>query len=460
MRKADGRKRGLKFFLVFLLLGTIVAGAFAINYIVNLNKRLSSGVTQELRDTLVAYDAGEPFYMLLLGVDKSQERWEGTEYGSDESAYRSDTIILSRIDPGQKLVTLVSIHRDTLVDIPGYGKDKINSTYSIGGPALVTKTVSQFAGVPISHYAEIDFEQLIAIVDTLGGVEVDVPVLVEDWEYAMGSIQPGVQTLNGEQALFLCRARHAYDDYGDGDVYRAANQRAVIAAIAKKVLAADLPTMTNVISEMAGSITTDLDAQTIISLASSMRGIDTTQNIYSGMNPTEGLFQNETWYEQSISSEWRAMMRRVDQGLPPYESAEDDPSSGIAASNTAGGAALPSMDGTDISSEPEPPAIELPEEPATPTGPISVSVLNGTMINGIAGRISAELDSRGYVSSAADASTKGHEQSYIVYNGEEYRATAQDLASVLGGGEVIANDGSYGTDTNIVVLIGSDLGNW
>lgn len=71
------------------------------------------------------------------------------------------------------------------------------------------------AGVDISHYAEIDFDGFKEIVDALGGVEVDVPMEIND-NMAGGYVSAGLQTLNGDQALILCRARHAYDEYGDG----------------------------------------------------------------------------------------------------------------------------------------------------------------------------------------------------------------------------------------------------
>ena len=139
-----------------------------------------------------------------------------------------------------KKATLVSIHRDTLVDMGEYGQNKLNAAHAIGGAALTVKTVSKLAGVPISHYAEINFDGFKDIVDALGGVEVDVPMEIDD-EDAGGHLDAGLQTLSGDQALILCRSRHAYDEYGDGDSYRAANQRLVLSAIAKKILSADVP---------------------------------------------------------------------------------------------------------------------------------------------------------------------------------------------------------------------------
>ena len=138
----------------------------------------------------------------------------------------------------------------TEIEIEGYGLQKLNASYAIGGPALAIKTVSQMAGVPISHYAEINFDGFEEVVDALGGVEVDVPMEINDDE-AGGHVDAGEQTLTGEEALILCRSRHSYDEYGDGDRYRAANQRLVLGAIAKKILSTDPATMANTISALS-----------------------------------------------------------------------------------------------------------------------------------------------------------------------------------------------------------------
>ncbi len=74
-----------------------------------------------------------------------------------------------------KKVTLVSLHRDTMVDMGEYGVNKLNAAHVFGGPALSVQTVSKLAGVDISHYAEINFDGFRDIVDALGGIEVDVP---------------------------------------------------------------------------------------------------------------------------------------------------------------------------------------------------------------------------------------------------------------------------------------------
>ena len=141
-----------------------------------------------------------------MGTDGSDDREASEEFAGDQ--FRSDSIMLTRIDPVNKKVTLVSLHRDTLVDMGEYGQNKLNAAHAIGGAAMSVKTVSELAGVPISHYAEINFDGFKDIVDALGGVEVDVPMTIDDAD-AGGHLDEGLQTLNGDQALILCRSRHA-----------------------------------------------------------------------------------------------------------------------------------------------------------------------------------------------------------------------------------------------------------
>ena len=172
-RRRRSRSKGLKVLALVVVCVVALGAVGAWAYLSNIEGRLNSGVDQKLRGTLTTTEAGDPFYMLLLGVDKSEERAGSAEYGQDSSNYRTDSIMLARIDPKDKQVTLVSLHRDTLVDLGEHGKQKINAAYSLGGPSYTVQVVSQFADVPISHYAEIDFDHFEGIVDALGGIEVE-----------------------------------------------------------------------------------------------------------------------------------------------------------------------------------------------------------------------------------------------------------------------------------------------
>jgi len=453
-RKRRGFRKALRVFFGVLLALLVCGAGVAWAYVNNISAKLSEGIDEELQATLTAPEVSQPFYMLLLGIDRSEARTHSASYGPSESAYRTDTIILARIDPISKKITLVSIHRDTLVDLGQYGVDKINAAFPYGGPAFITQVVSEFAGVPISHYAEVDFEQFISIVDVIGGVDVDLPVDVIDETYTHTNIPAGHQHLDGDDALHICRARHAYDAYGDGDVYRAANQRMVIGAIVKKTLSLDPISMADAVSKMAGSVKTTLTMDEILSLAVQFRGLDVDEDFYSGMEPTTSKYVNETWYEICDTEAWQRMMTRVDQGLSPYESADQDIAAGVAGS-IGGFSSSEDEAAADLSAAETPD----PTDNVTPEYSGSVLVLNGAGIDGLATRVTSSLSYAGFYAVSGDADDWTHDTTLIVYNGEDHLPQAAAVNESLGGEmQVIENDGSYTYDYDIVVILGQDAG--
>ena len=429
----------------------VAAAGLGAAYLGNINSRLRKNIDSSLLGTLSKKGAGKPFYMLLLGVDKDEARAKGSEYGSSEGAYRSDSIMLVRIDPQKKKATLVSIPRDLRVDMGEYGTQKINAAYALGGPTLAVKTVQKLSGVKISHYAEIDMDGMEKVVDAVGGVTVNLGVAVKDPKYTKLDLPAGKVKLNGKKAALLCRARHAYDSYGAGDFYRAANQRAVIAAVAKKVLSSDVATMTKTVTAMADMVHTDMSATDIVSLASDMRGMDTSKDIMTGMAPTDSSYISGGWYEILRESAWEKMMARVEKGKSPYSSSDEDPTSGIAAAS--GSAKKSKSSAADDSSSSDESASDV-----EPSFEGSVRVLNGSGISGLAGQSANSLANAGFEAVAGNAAETTRETK-VVYNGDDALAKAKGVIKTLGlDVEPIANDGSYVNTQDVIVILGSDQG--
>lgn len=438
-RKRRKRKKIVTIVVAVAVVLCLGGAGAAFAYYQKISGNLHAGIDQNLRDALVATDmAGEPFYVLLMGVDGSADREASAEYEGDQ--FRSDSIMLTRIDPQNKKVTLVSIHRDTLVDMGTYGQNKINAAHAIGGASLAVETVSEFAGVDISHYAEINFDGFKEIVDALGGVEVDVPMEIDD-DMAGGHLDAGLQTLDGDQALILCRARHAYDDYGDGDSYRAANQRLVLSAIAKKLLSSDVATMANTISSLSGYVTTDLEISDIIGIAQTMQGLDPDNDIYSAMEPTTSEYIGGVWYEITDVDAWKKMMTRVDQGLPPTEEDVVDDASGTVLASTGSGARASSSSSESSSTR--------------KSG--SVAVRNGNGIAGAGAKAAERLEALGYHNvDAGNAENYDYAKTIVVYREEGQADEAQEIADALGASVVKLNDGTYVFDTGFLVVLGAD----
>ena len=420
-----------KIILIVVIVVVVAAIAGAVGYCSMINSNLHEGVDEDLKAALVQTDmAKEPFYILLMGTDASEEREESAEYGG--GGYRSDSIMLARIDAPNKKAALISIHRDTKTDMEEHGIQKLNAAHAIGGPALAVEEVSEMAGVPISHYAEIDFDGFCQMVDALGGIEVDVPVEIDDYE-AGGLLHAGLQTLNGDQALILCRSRHTYESTAaDPDMMRAANQRLVLSAIARKVLNSDVATIANAVGQMSSYVMTDLDVNDIIGLAQAMQGLDPETDIYSAMEPVDAVYEDGVAYTITREDEWREMIKRMDSGLPPLESGLVDEKTGTILA-TAGG------DFAD-------------------TEKICwISVKNGTPKEGLATSAVSLLNAAGFVNAAASsANTDDYTETLVIYDDAAQEYEAQQIVAALGQGKAMKNDGDWIYDGDFLVIIGSD----
>ncbi len=436
VRKKRKRKRILIGVLCGLLTLCLGCFAFAVVYINNINSNLKQGVGADLLSALMPTDTPtDPFYVLLLGTDGSAER---TAEG-DGDAFRSDSMMLARIDPKDKKCAIVSIPRDTLIELEGHGQQKINSALAFGGPALAVKTVSSITGVPISHYAEIDFDGFGEIVDALGGVDVDVPMEIDDDE-AGGYVAKGEQTLSGKEALILCRSRHSYDDYGDGDLYRAANQRLVISAIAQKLLAADPVTIASSVSALSEHVITDMDVTDIIGIAQSMRGLDAEEDIYTAVLPTTSKYINGGWYEIYDSQEWLDIINRINQGLPPTENRVIDVATGTMLSNSK----------VDDQSD-----VVYVVNPNT-----SIRLRNGNGVDGACNDAYNKLTEMGYTNiSVGNANSFDFPETLVVYKKNSRAGEAQLIVDALGYGKAMKDDGTFLFDSNYLIVIGKDHSN-
>lgn len=417
--------------VLLAVLVTILAGLLVVQCI---NGRLSGN--WDMSEVLVQAElTKEPFYMVLLGTDESLDR---NENNSTDGVYRTDTIILARVDAPNKQATLVSMQRDTQVNLPGHGVQKLNAAYTFGGPPLAVSTVADIAGVGIAHYALIDMNGMQDVVNALGGIEVNVPMEIWD-DDAGGHLEAGPQTLDGWQALILCRARNAYADYGNGDMYRAANQRLVIQAIAKKILASDPLTIANTINALSGAVKTDLTVNEIIALAQAFEGLDTENNLWTGNMPTESIYEDDLWYEIILEPEWQNMMERVKAGLPPTEDSYVDPLSGTVLAN-AGNQGASGQSGGDL---------------AMRTGVIAVR--NGSGVDGLAATVQRRLEMLGYtVSDIGNADADDYDQTVVVYEDDSRAEEAALIVADLGEGRVVKNDYEYIMSEDFLVVIGKD----
>ncbi len=217
----------------------------------------------------------EPVNILLLGSDARP---------GDEIA-RTDAIILVHLNPRTQRTSMLSFPRDLWVDVPGYGKNKLNAAYSIGekqlgpgyGAALMKETISQIVGVPVHRFMLVNFDGFKQVIDIVGGITIDVPQAFEDPRYPVDAFpgdtrtmavafDAGIQTMDGERALIYARTRHADNDFG-----RNRRQQQVLKAIFDQVrakgLLAQITSLDDYTAAMRDSLRTDIPRDEMLRLA-------------------------------------------------------------------------------------------------------------------------------------------------------------------------------------------------
>ena len=210
-------------------------------------------------------DTGSANYSAL----KEQGKFNILIMGEDdvEGSRRSDTILLATVDVDDKNVRVLSLPRDTRVSIPGHGTQKLNHAFAFGGPVLMKETIEKYLNIPILYYLVIDYDSFPALVDTMGGVEIDVQKKMRYVDRAGKldiNIQPGLQVMDGKQALHFVRFRKD----ALGDIGRVQRQQQFIKAIIKKAydprIVIKIPELT---AQMMKLFKTDMSATLAVQLA-------------------------------------------------------------------------------------------------------------------------------------------------------------------------------------------------
>jgi len=222
-------------FLVLVLVWAVASYFQFRDGVTAANKRLPQTARQVLDD-----QNGGATDILLLGTDHA--RLKGRE-----TANRTDSITLVRVDSDKHRIAYLSIPRDLRVEIPGHGTSKINAATQIGGTALAVKTVRVLTGLPINHVVVVDFSQFESLIDKLGGITIDVPEKIvskfdcpypteercsrwDGWRFPKGK-----QHMDGRRALIYARVRKNALNPADTDFSRAEHNQQVLNAVASKL---------------------------------------------------------------------------------------------------------------------------------------------------------------------------------------------------------------------------------
>ena len=266
-RKNSSGKTVTKVFIVFLSILLAIGGSLMIytyNALDSMNFEDISE-TPNSNSTKGLLNDSMVLNVLMFGSDS---RSDSAEDG------RSDYIMMVSIDNRHNKLKLTSFLRDTSVEIPGYGYNKLNAAYAIGGPKLAVETIERNFGVDVDRYIVVDFNSFVSIVDILGGIDIELTadeaatinhiIDVENLGNAKPIYGAGVHHLNGTQALAHSRNR----DSALSDFDRTSRQRDVVSVIVNEFKTASLPQLTSVVSEIGPMITTNFKKNEITSLLS------------------------------------------------------------------------------------------------------------------------------------------------------------------------------------------------
>ncbi|WP_430619017.1 LCP family protein [Enterococcus sp. DIV0802b] len=297
--------KGKKIFLIiFSIVAVLVIGMIGVaaklyfdvsNSIQETYQSVERDLEDRLRENDVDLSQKDSFSVLLMGIDTG-------DLGRVEQG-RSDTMMVATISPQDNQTTVVSIGRDSYVDIVGHGTtDKINHAYAFGGPAMAMNTVEKFLDIPIDHYVSINMAGLKELVDAVGGIEVDNEITFsqDGFDFAIGRT-----SLNGEQALAYSRMR--YED-PNGDYGRQERQRKIVEGIVKKVLSLDgITQYQTILNAVEQNMKTDMSFDDMRTLAFNYRSA--FQTIKQDQLQGEGFMQDGISY-QRVSDEELARVQK------------------------------------------------------------------------------------------------------------------------------------------------------
>lgn len=284
MRKRRKRRRRILFILVPLLvviLASVGYGSYITyklaNATSNANEELGRGGKSEKRQQAVD-PSKDHFSVLLAGVDDSSKR--GFSANGDYKGVRSDALILATFNRKDKSVKMVSMPRDSKVEIPGRrSPDRIGHAHSFGGMDLTVETVENLFDVPVDYYVKLNFDAFLEIIDALGGVEINVEkeITEQNSKDEPGAIhlKPGVQELGPEEALAYARTRKL-----DSDIYRGDRQKQLVEAIIKKSATMEsIPKYGKVIDTVGDNMATNFTFGNILALFKYSKSINDIENL-------------------------------------------------------------------------------------------------------------------------------------------------------------------------------------
>lgn len=243
--------------IVFIIAVPLVAFGY---FYFKLNSMYDKDTAKDIKQKIQKVEEKDGVTNILLA---------GVDGNNLEKGNRSDSMMILTIDDKNNDIRITSLARDTYVDIPGYGEQKLTHAYAYGGPALLLQTIDENFKIKIDKYAAVSFDSFEKIIDTIGGVEIDV--LPKEVSHIPGIDGPGKQKLNGEEALAYSRIRYADDAY-----HRDNRQRTVLQAAYNKLAKTSSGDLIELGNNIIGYTKTNMPPMEIFKLATKVLKMNST----------------------------------------------------------------------------------------------------------------------------------------------------------------------------------------
>lgn len=362
----------------------------------------------------------------------------GTDARPDETAMRTDTMILLTLDQQSGVAGMLSLPRDLWVPIPEFNLNaKINTAYTLGeenhytggGAQLAKNTVSSFIGQPVDYYVRVNFRGFVELLDLIGGVEIDVPYTIHDEEYPTADygvetfhLEAGQQLLDGETALKYVRTRHTDSDFG-----RARRQQQLLRAVLDKVLRLNmipqlLTQLPTFVYTMRSSIDTDMQMTTQLQLAT-----------YLSQHPPQEvrtLVLDDQYGEAKVTEDWGWILQpdrqKVREALREFF-------------------------------QPMSSSSDAAEQAPTAVAAVRIELLNGTGESGVAARTRELLEERGWhVVAIGDADRSDYRQTQMISYGAPDQVV-QKVGATLNLQPQLAHSPAASPAIDLRIVLGSDV---
>lgn len=411
-------KRILKWTLISLLAIALTVGLAGFIFVYHTLGKIGvdTEVIYEAKQQLDIAMPDEPRNILVMGTDEDP----------DGNSKRSDSIILVRVNPNGECMSILSIPRDLMVNIPGVGPEKINAAYATGGTPLAIDTVRELTGLPIHHFVLINYSGFEKAVDAMGGVYVDVDQRYFNdnsdayygEEYEPIDIYPGYQKLSGKDALAYVRYRHT-----DSDFMRIARQQYFIRDVkAQSLKWGNLARIPELADVFASNTTSDIGRSDVLSLTKFVLTVE-----------RDRIHQAQVPVDEMAGGGYLALSK-------------EDLSSVIEQFQT------PAF----VKPEPSVPGAVAPQVPSDKTRQMSIEVYNGGDTTGAATLASQLLQQKGCSKTVVGGNYSSFAVNQIFY-AEGNLLAAEDLATLLNPATVSPIPADMITKSQLVVVVGSSF---